>query len=119
MMLRAIENRQAYEENEQNIRDYLGPDVTGPIDRAVALAAQWPRETIQDGSREHHLEYRENTLVDNNRDREQWLEVTGQTGTRNRLTQDCVIRALNDATGGGNYARDLGRNHPGDPGTGT
>ena len=43
-----------------------GPDVTGPIDRAVEMAAQWPRETIQDGSREHHLEYRENTLVDNN-----------------------------------------------------
>ena len=102
-ILLATQSRRSYQEREQFIEEYLGRETTGPIEKAQEISAQWTDEVIMDGRKDFHFKYTNLEYVMANEARERWLEYNGYTETRAQLAGDCVVRALNEATGGKNY----------------
>ena len=102
-ILLATQSRHSYQEREQFIREYLGKEATEPIEKAQEISAQWTDEVIMDGRRDFHFKYADLEYVMSNEARERWMEYNGYTETRDNLAGDCVVRALNEATGGKNY----------------
>ena len=70
----------------------------------LEMATSWTDNTVNEGGRDHHFPL---TIVEHmaasNDGRLAWLIVLADRGERTDTTNDCVARALNEATGGRNY----------------
>lgn len=70
----------------------------------LQMATRWTDTTVNEGSRDYHFPL---TIVEHmatsNDGRLAWLIVLTDRGERTDTTNDCVARALNEATGGENY----------------
>ena len=90
---------------EQFVPD-VPPEVMASIRQSVKIAAQWSKEAILDGAADYHATFTELELdhsKDFNDAKKQWQTKTGRTKTTSETSGDCVTRAINEATDGGNY----------------
>ena len=103
-MIEASQDREIYLEQEDRIKDYVGRELTNPIDRAIETAGKWPDRMVKEGGRDYHLEFTVLRFTQDQQERGKWLEEPGhQAGARNIDAGDCTTRALNEALGGGHY----------------
>ena len=82
----------------------VGKETVDTVRKTLEMAAGWRDEEILDGAREHHIKYTDLLYQESNGPREEWLRETSQTESRRARAGDCATRALNEATGGENYA---------------